>query len=77
MEDTKITISIKEYDELKNKIKALESEIASLDKAIDKKNDIITSYQDAIDFLENEVAVVDRVFYWKNVINDIKKDLNK
>ncbi|XP_048483161.1 early endosome antigen 1 isoform X2 [Plutella xylostella] len=69
-------IEIDKSNELKTRIEALETEIASLKEAIDSKNEHISSLEDTTRILQAEMSVVNKLFSQVLLGYKNKKDLD-
>lgn len=74
MEEANITIKVKEYESLKEKIKDLENEVARLDKVVEKQNAKNETLSDIVDEIL-DTTFMERLFSWKLIKNDIKDQL--
>lgn len=73
----RIEISLDEYNELKDTITKLEQDNNKKEKEIQNLNVILDEIYDEVDVLVNETALFDRIFKWKETIQNLEEILEK
>ena len=73
----RIEISLDEYNKLKDTITKLEQDNNKKEKEIQNLNVILDEIYDEVDVLVNETALFDRIFKWKETIQNLEEILEK
>lgn len=68
---SRIEISLKEYDELKKKIRQLEANNVALSREIEKQKGMIDELEDHLSEL-TEIGLIDRIFNWDQYVTPVK-----
>lgn len=68
----RIEMEYDEYERLEKSVKALQDKVYTLQNLINKKNNLIDSYEETLNDIK-ESTLIDRVLNWKDYLNDINE----
>lgn len=72
-----ITISVKEYDAFKARIKELEEACVQKDKDIEVLIYNNGKYQDIVEYLIEDITPMERIFQWKAIVRAVNDSISE